>query len=370
MRIDEIEIYNFRNIEKGILQLGANVNVVNGENAQGKTNLLEAIYMTAGGRSFRTRFDNEIIGFSQNITSIEAAFNAAERNQKLQIHLIRGQKKKISLNGVNTVAAKLQGVLTAVLFCPEDLRLVTDGAVVRRRFLDMAISQLRPGYAAALNSMNQYHEQKIRILRDMRENPSLFKVFDEFTDGLLKTSASVIRYRAAFIDRLCGEAARIHLDFSGEREILGMEYKTCSAVTEPKASASEIYAQLLEHAARHRDAEISSGRCLTGAHRDDLVILIDGISAREYASQGQTRTAALSLKLAEREIFMQDTGEYPVLLLDDVLSELDAARREFVLRRITGGQTVITCCDGGESLGKTNGRIFTVENGKITLFRE
>ena len=229
----------------------------------------------------------------------------------------------------------------------------------------MAISQLRPGYAAALNSMNQYHDRKIRILRDMRENPSLFKMLDEFTDGLLKASASVIRYRAAFIERLCGEAARIHLDFSGEREILEMEYKTCSAVIEPKVAASEIYVQLLEHAKRHRDAEISSGRCLTGAHRDDLIISINGISAREYASQGQTRTAALSLKLSEREILAADRGEAPVLLLDDVLSELDLHRQSQLIKRIQSVQTILTCTHLGADFAANGMKVFDISEGQI-----
>jgi len=365
MRVDKIGLESFRNIQRAEVSFAPGINVICGENAQGKTNLLEAVYMLAGARSFRTRFDRELISFGADFSLLDAEFQAAGRAQRVEMSIIRGQKKKILLNGVKTAAATLQGVLTAVLFCPEDLRIVSDGAAARRRLMDMAISQLRPGYAAALASMNRYHEQKIRILRDGRENPSLLKILDEFTAGLLKASAMLIRYRAAFTERMNGIAAQIHGDFSGGREQLELSYKTCSSVTDPKASASAIFEELLAHSAAHRDAEIKSGQCLTGAHRDDIIISINGISAREYASQGQTRTAALSLKLAESEVFLGETGEYPVLLLDDVLSELDAARQEFVLRRIKGGQTMITCCEGGDVAERTDGRVLFVRNGEI-----
>ena len=369
MRISRIELAGFRNIREADISLAPGTNVVCGENAQGKTNLLEAVFMLAGGRSFRTRRESELIAFDCDFARLDAEFFAAGRGQRLQIGLVRGQKKSIALNGVKVSAAGLQGVLTAVLFCPEDLRIVSEGAEERRRLLDTAISQLRPGYAAALSAMRRSHEQKMRLLRDGRENPSALAVLDEFTAGLLRASASLIRYRAAFTEQLNAAASEIHRDFSGEREELRLEYKTCSAVTDPKAAASAIYTELMEHAARHREAEIASCQCLTGAHRDDIEIYINGNSARTFASQGQRRTAALSIKLAERELILRDTGEPPILLLDDVLSELDAARQEFVLRRITGGQTLITCCEGGDIAERTDGRVITVENGVFSAPR-
>ena len=175
----------------------------------------------------------------------------------------------------------------------------------------------------------------------------------------------MIRYRASFAERLAAAAAPIHRDFSGGREKLTIDYSTVSTVTDPKAPAEEIYAQVADHQAAHRQAELDAGQCLTGIHKDDLQIGLDGVSARSFASQGQARTAALSIKLAEREIFKSETGEYPVLLLDDVLSELDAARQEFVLNRIGGGQTLITCCEDEDISRRTGGRVFTVEHGRI-----
>ena len=187
----------------------------------------------------------------------------------------------------------------------------------------------------------------------------------EFSDGLCRVSARIIRYRAAFARRLAEAAAPIHRDFSGAGEELSMSYKTVSTVTDTGASEREIYAQVCEHQRSHAQAELAAGTCLTGAHKDDLEISINGQNARSFASQGQTRTAALSMKLAEREIYLSETGEYPVLLLDDVLSELDARRQEFVLNRIGGGQTLITCCEDEQIVKKTGGRVLFVDAGRI-----
>ena len=231
--------------------------------------------------------------------------------------------------------------------------------------MDNAICQLRPGYAALLADYNKLYENKTRILKDWREKPSLLSALDEFSDGLAKCSARMIRYRASFSERLAAAAAPIHRDFSGGKEELGIAYRTVSTVTDPRAPAEDIYAQVTEHQRLHRQAELDAGQCLTGVHKDDLEISINGTAARSFASQGQARTAALSLKLAEREIFKAETGEYPVLLLDDVLSELDAGRQEFVLNRIGGGQTLITCCEDENISRRTGGRMFTVKEGRI-----
>ena len=257
--------------------------------------------------------------------------------------------------------------MNVVLFCPDDLDLIKDGAAVRRKLLDNAISQIRPKYASILSDFNKLYENKSRILKDWREKPSLLDTLDDFSDGMARMSAQLIRYRAAFTARLSEAALPIHSDFSGSDEKLRIDYKTVSSVTDPFASAREIYYELCEHQERHRQAELEAGQCLSGAHKDDLEIFINGKNARAFASQGQTRTAALSIKLAEREIFLAETGEYPILLLDDVLSELDAKRQEFVLNRIGGGQTLITCCEDEEISSRTGGKVIFVERGKIKV---
>ena len=365
MRIETLSLRGYRNYAEAAVQFDGAVNVISGRNAQGKTNLLEAAYLLSGGRSFRTRFDRELIGFSEEFASVRADVFSGERQQQIEILLRRGGKKTVSINRVRASASELSGVINAVLFSPDDLNLLRDGPAARRKLMDLAICQLRPGYARLLSDYNRLYENKMRILRDYRENPAMLDTLDEFTDGLARASAKVIRYRASFALRLAAAAAPIHREFSGEDEALGMEYRTVGTVTDPMASEQTIYNQICEHQRLHRAAELASGNCLTGAHKDDLEITVNGRSARSFASQGQTRTAALSLKLAEREIFLAETGEYPVLLLDDVLSELDARRQDFVLNRIGGGQTLITCCEDEQIAEKTGGHVILVDGGTV-----
>ena len=365
MRVDSLSIRGFRNYGEAQIQFDEGINVICGPNAQGKTNLLEAVYMLTGARSFRTRFDKEMIGFDEPSAEIRAEIFASERTQRIEILLRRGLKKEIKLNGVKKRPGELSETVKAVLFCPDDLNLIKDGAAARRRLMDMAICQLRPGYAKLLADFNKLYENKSRILRDYRDNPAMLDTLDEFSDGLARVSARMIRYRASFARRLAEMASPIHREFSGSGEELDIQYKTVSTVTDPTASAEQIYAEICEHQRSHRAAELSSGSCLTGAHKDELEICINGQSARAFASQGQTRTAALSIKLAEREIFLGETGEYPILLLDDVLSELDSRRQEFVLNRIGSGQTLITCCEDDDISQRTGGKVIFVEGGRV-----
>ncbi len=365
MRVSRLCLSGFRNYDSAETELEAGINVITGENAQGKTNMLEAVYMLTCGRSFRTRFDRELIGFGRDSAELRAELYSGEREQKLSIILRRGAKKRISLNGVKKNPGELSESLRAVLFCPEDLNMIREGPAARRRLMDMAISQLRPGYVRLLADFNRLYENKTRILRDYRENLPMLDTLDEFSDGICRVSASIIRYRASFARRLAAAAGEIHREFSGAGEVLNITYRTVGTVCNPEAPAQEIYEWLCEHQRTHRAAELAAGQCLCGAHRDDLEIEINGASARSFASQGQTRTAALSIKLAEREICLAETGEYPVLLLDDVLSELDARRQEFVLNRIGGGQTLITCCEDEQIAKKTGGRVIVVRGGAI-----
>ena len=365
MRVDRLNLQDFRNYGNATAEFDPGINVISGRNAQGKTNLLEAVFLLAAGRSFRTRFDRELIGFDRETAELSAAVFAAERAQSVRILLRRGQAKQIWQNKVKKTAGELNESVKAVLFCPDDLNIIKEGAAARRRMMDLAICQLRPGYAAMLGDYRRVYENKTRLLRDYRDDPHLADTFDAFSDTMARLSARLIRYRASFAQRLAGAAAPVHRAFSGAGETLEVAYRTVGTVTDATASEQTIYAQIMEHQRTHKQAELASGSCLTGAHKDDLEIRINGQSARAFASQGQTRTAALSLKLAEREIFLAETGEYPILLLDDVLSELDAGRQEFVLNRIGGGQTLITCCEDEQIVRRTGGKVIFVENGTI-----
>ncbi len=364
MIVRSVRMEGFRNYLDETVELSPGINVITGENAQGKTNFLEAVYLLSCGHGFRTRLDSELIAFGSEYTRVTGRVFSAEREQNIEIGMRSGSRKQIIANGVRTNASNLSEILRVVLFCPDDLNMIKDGAKARRRFMDMAISQLRPSYAALISEYTRLYEHKKRILSDWREKPSLIDTLEEFSDSLCRCSAQIVRYRAAFARRLTETAVPIHSEFSGNGETLSLVYQTVGTVTDPFAAASEIYSELLEHQKAHREAEIASGNILSGVHKDDLDIGINGVNARLYASQGQTRTAALSLKMAEREISLQDTNDCPILLLDDVLSELDAKRQEFVLNRIGGGQTLITCCENGQLSSRTGGKIIGISEGR------
>lgn len=367
MIINSISLENFRNYTNFNTQFIPGTNVIIGDNAHGKTNLLEAVYMLACARSFRTRTDRELIRFGETDAVIKADFFSAERQQKLEISLSEGRRKRLILNGVKLkTAAELSGKFTAVLFCPEDLDLIRSGAAERRRFMDQCICQLRPRYAAALADFNRALDQKNRILKDWTEKPSLLELLDEYNERLTELGAILIRYRAQFAASLNETAAEIQREFSGERDKLRIVYKTVSTVSDPMTGAGELLSQLAAHQASHRQAELDSRQVLSGAGRDDLVIDINGKAAKSFASQGQTRTAALSMKLAEWEIMARQNGEYPVLLLDDVLSELDSTRQNFVLNRISGGQVFITCCTDEGVSERTGGKVIRINNGALS----
>ncbi|OUQ78770.1 DNA replication/repair protein RecF [Flavonifractor sp. An100] len=366
MMLRSLELDFFRNYPHLEASFDPRVNLIYGDNAQGKTNLLEAIAYLSTARSHRSRYDRELIMLGVDSAFVKGEVDSRERTFTLEAKLFRGRGKQLFSNGVRLkTAGELAGILTTVLFCPEDLYLIREGGAARRKFLDSAICQLRPRYAAALGEYNRLYDHKTRILRDWPENPSLLQTLDDFNLRLAQTGAILIHYRAHFIRRLSEHAPAIHADFSGGREALGLEYQTVSTVADPLKTPREILTHLLDHQQAHRQAELDSRQCLSGPHKDDLLVTIDGAPAKVYGSQGQTRTAALSLKLAQREIFQEETGEWPVLLLDDVLSELDGKRQSFVLNRIQGGQVFITCCEEEKLHGLEGGRAFHIQGGRL-----
>ena len=299
------------------------INVIFGDNAQGKTNLLEAVAYLSSASSHRARYDRELIQFGVDHAFVKGEVASRGRDFTLEASLHRGARRQLLSNGVRLKnAGELAGILNTVLFCPEDLYLIRAGAEARRKFLDQCICQLRPRYAVALAEYKRLREHKTRILRDSAEHPDLLDTLDDFSLRMAQCGAILVHYRAHFIKKLRQAAPPIHADCSGGRERLELEYRTVSTVTDPEAPPKTLLPQLLDHQESHRRAEIESRSCLSGPHKDDLSVSIDGCPAGAYASQGQTRTAALALKLAARDIFYQDTQEWPVLLLDDVLLSL------------------------------------------------
>lgn len=364
MRVKTLAVDFWRNYPHQDLSFSPNINVFYGENAQGKTNLLEAIYYLSCGKSHRARYDRELITLGVDHGFVRGEVFSGERDYTQEVRLSRQGRRQMFSNGVRLkTAGELSQVLRTVLFCPEDLLLVREGAAARRRFFDESISQLRPRYAAALGEYKKLYEHKTRILKDYPERPDLLDTLDDFSLRMAQMGAHIIHYRAHFVRRLRDFAPAIHSSCAGGREKLELTYQTVSTVADPLGGVNHIFEGLLAHQESHREAELASHQCLSGPHKDDLLITLDENPAREFASQGQARTAVLALKLGARELFREDTGSWPVLLLDDVLSELDQRRREFVLSRIQGGQVFITCCDQGEFPAEVER--FRVENGRV-----
>lgn len=366
MKLDAITLDFFRNITHLSAKFDSGVNLIYGENAQGKTNLIEGIDYLSCARSHRARFDKEMIYMGTDHAFIRGEITARERAFVIEANLHRGKKRNLYSNGVPLKsAAALGGVFQTVLFCPEDLSLVRAGAAQRRSFLNAAISQLRPNYITAMDEYRKLHEHKLRILCDWEKTPSLLQTLDDFNLRIAQVGTVIIHYRAHYIKRLQEITPLIHRDFSGMREEISLQYQTVSTVEDPLASQKEIFSALLSHQETHKQAELAARRCLCGPHKDDLLIFINDMQAKTFASQGQTRTAALSLKLAQREISMQETNEIPVLLLDDVLSELDSRRQAFVLNHIQGGQIFITCCEEEKLYGLKKGNSLCIHQGQL-----
>ena len=349
MKLQSLKLYDFRNYAAAGVQLHPGVNLIVGENAQGKTNLLEAVFYLSTGRSFRTARNQELIRFGAEFADLGCELFSGGREQSIRAVLFSGRKpRQLYIGGVKQRSATaLPGVLTTVLFCPDDLLVLKSGAAGRRKLVDTALCQLRPGYAQALGEYQKLYDSKSRILKDHCDRPSLLEPLPEFNYRMAQVGAILISYRARYLRELSAQAGQFHAEFSGGKETLRLRYQTVSTVTDPFAEKKTIFQQLLDHQQSHYRAEL------------------DGLSVKAFGSQGQTRTAAISLKLAERELFRRDTGEEPVLLLDDVLSELDAERQEFVLNRIGGGQTLITCCEDDGVARRTGGRVMTVSGGRL-----
>lgn len=364
MKIETLSLTNFRNYSSLKVCFNDGINVITGKNAQGKTNLLEAVSYLTSAKSFRGASDKELIEFGKTETRLEAEIFSDGRSQKLDLEFGLIRRKKIMVNEVRQkTAAGLSGKLTAVLFSPEDLSIIQSSPLFRRRLLDNCLCQIRPRYAECLTEYRRLYDSKTKILRD--GDKRMLPLLEEYNERMCENGSVILHYRAHLIKVLSDLAGEIHNDFSGETEKLTLSYQTVKTVENPLKKPLEILPLLRKHMAAHQDAELAAARCLSGIHKDDVLITINDRDSRKYASQGQARTAAISLKLAEREIIKRDSGEYPILLLDDVLSELDGGRQDYILNRIGNGQVMITCCEDKSIAKKTGGRVLLVHQGII-----
>lgn len=367
MQLNQLSLRHFRNYAGNSTQFDPVCNIFYGDNAQGKTNLLEAIVCLSTGKSPRTHIDRELIQFNQEGFYLEGTAFSRNRDFTTTMEVTHHHRKKITVNKIPAKSlAELSGILNTVYFSPEDLQLIREGAAARRRFLDASLSQLRPKYAAALSEYNRLWEHKTRILRDNEGRPDLIATLPDFNLRMAETGAILIHYRARFTQLLAKYAAAAHKECSGSQENLELLYHTVSTIEDPFSDHKLLVLRLLEHQKTHAMAELTSRQCLSGPHKDEVEVRINNTNAKSFASQGQTRTAALALKLAAREIHKDIMGEYPILLLDDVLSDLDVQRQEYVLTKLNKGQVFITCCENDRFHSLLQGKVFHVKQGTIS----
>lgn len=350
----------FRNYERAELFLEPGVTVLYGENAQGKTNLLEAVYLCCLGRSHRTSKDAELVRWGSLQAQVVTATQSAEGAQEVWVRLCPGgvKKKDIRINQTPVQRiGELMGHINAVMFSPEDLRLVKDGPDGRRRFLDMTLSQQQPAYFYALQRYHRALSQRNELLRKLAGSPTgaLSATLEEWDALLVETGAQVIQRRAAYLERLAAVARQTHAMLSGGKETLTLRYTG-------RAQNEAALRQLLRAA---RNEDLRRMTTTVGPHRDDFLLQLDGHDARTYGSQGQQRTAALSIKLAEIEVMRDALKKKPILLLDDVMSELDVNRRNMLLSAIGNVQTLITCTHISDLGGAAYEAAYRVDNGAL-----
>lgn len=357
MYVSTLKIGDFRNITSADVELKKGINILYGQNAQGKTNFLESLYICATGRSHRTKFDSQLINFDKKEAHIRAVVEKNFTIDKIDVHIKKEEKKGIALNGVPLKkVGDLFGVLHTVIFSPEDLQLIKSSPGERRKFMDIELCQLSNVYYYNLQQYYKVLKQRNNLLKNINKNPALKDTLFVWDSQLVEYGTKIIKKRQEFIEKINIAASKKHNEITNFKENLVIEYK-------PNVTTDEFMSKLEENLQK----DIILGSTSKGPHKDDVSFTINDSEVKIYGSQGQQRTAALSAKLAEIEIIKEEKGETPVLLLDDVLSELDEKRQYYLLESIKDIQTVITCTGIEDSIKKYTDKsyIFNVENGII-----
>ncbi len=366
MILNEIEINNFRNIEYAKLSPGKNLTVICGKNGQGKTNIIESIWMLCGGKSFRNVKDAFLIKKNENFSIINANVNNVNNkddnekfncdNSQIKIIIANEENKKGRFAFVNGIdygrAVNIAGIVNSVVFEPNYLKLVKGGPENRRKFIDGALCQLYPSYISLLRKYMRITQQKNSLLKQYYKTNGADKLLDIYNENMAECGELIVNKRLLYFEKLKILTKKHHKDITGNKENLSINYNKCYD--------DKLIIKLNEN----KNKEINAGFCLIGPHREDLIFNINDNDAKVFASQGQQRSIVLALKLAEAEIIYDVTSEKPIVLLDDVLSELDEMRQHYLLNEITSMQTIISSCEP-EAFKKTNGEIYYVENGVV-----
>jgi DNA replication and repair protein RecF len=359
MIIEKVELANFRNHRDTSIVLSPGVNVLVGKNAQGKTNLLEAVFLTCVGRGWRTHKDKDMINFAADAARVRTVVARKFGQVAVEVNLSRNTKKTIKINSVPVQRmGELMGQVNCVFFSPDELRLVKDAPADRRRFLDIDISQIDKAYFYGLLKYNKILLQRNSLLKSKTED--IESGLDIWDMQLANVGAMIIARRMEFVGKLAEGVANVHGYLANGAERISVEYEGCCGSL---AQVVEIEGRLLTELKQAREKDMRLRTTTVGPHRDDLRITIDEKDVRHFASQGQQRTVALSLKLAELEIFREATGEMPVLLLDDVFSELDSERQGRLVKALAKCQSIVTAVEFPSGTG--NVKKFKIENGAV-----
>ena len=360
MKIVSLELKNFRNYRHSSVAFKDGLNVLYGENASGKTNMLESVYFSSVFSSPRTTKDKEMVFMGEEAANIKLVIEKKYRKHTISIQIDAQGKKKVAVDGVPVNrAGELLGVLGVVFFSPDEMKLVKESPAERRRFLDIGLSQQQKSYFVALSRYNHTLKQKNNLLKEYKNSKSVDDMLDVWDAGLAREGAIIVARRKEYIATLNDAARKFHFILSGEKENLSLSYESAA---ETNCKQEELEQNLLSalRASREKDKEL--GFSTVGPHRDDIKIDINGKDARKFASQGQQRTTALAMKIGQVVIYREELGEAPVLLLDDVLSELDENRQHILLDLVNGFQTLLTCTE--YKLGN-HATLFEVKEGNI-----
>lgn len=364
--IEDIRLINFRNYKDIYLKLNKKINFFIGNNAQGKTNLLESIYIASQGNSFRTNKDKDLINFKNKESYIGLNYFSNEHKKLIEIKISEEESKRIKINRLEIKNLKeLQSGLNIILFSPDDLNLVKGGPSERRNFLNNSISQLKPVYKHSISRYNKILFQRNNLLKSRKSKESIKSLIEVFDIQLADIGSDIIIYRINYLDKLNKTVFNIHNNFTNNKEKIKLLYNTNINIED--YIKEKIYINFLKKLSINLEKDLITGTTEIGPHRDDFEITINNINARNFGSQGQQRTIVLSIKLSEVEIIYYENGEYPILLLDDVFSELDKNRRKILTSFLNKTQTIITSTDITEinELKDINMSIFNIENGEI-----
>ncbi len=368
MRITKLSYENFRNLEDDNIYPDEEINIIYGDNAQGKTNLLEAIWLFTGGHSFRGNKDRElpkIINYKNSkLAKLHAEFFSEQRDQWAVLNFNSGKKNSV-INGVEKkTGSALVGKICAVVFSPEHLLLIKEGPALRRSFIDGAICQIKPGYTKILSKYNRVLMQRNALLRQMQSNSDLKDMLEVWDSRLISFGTEIINKRINYVKALNERAREIYFGISENKEEFSISYLPLGNKDDDFLEKSEeIFRKALKKSLKN---DIKLGITSVGPHRDDCEIVINNLVTRTYGSQGQQRSAVIAMKLAEASVLEKNIGETPIILLDDVMSELDNKRQNYILNKLTGRQIFISCCNPNTVNLMQRGKMFYVKEGKIT----